>query len=267
MLKKWDFNDIICLDLSSSTSYKLKKSLIDLIVAHGARVSFILNKKVKYLLKDDKTNLDTYKCKSAFKLKIPIISLNYLYDLNNGCETSLNDYVLLSKQNELKFNKGLISLSQSNQQDFVKKDIDLNKLIFLDPNEDTLLNKFEESKGYEVIKWIVFSELNGQNSYLFELHLTSNELVENQFRIRIEKFKNNYSKKTTDSLNKLERLCFSNSKEDHSNIKHVYTNSGTNLTSVFRQLVNIFLNEKLYSYNLNISNENVGSKALQIVKK
>jgi hypothetical protein len=43
IIKEWNSNDIFCLDLSSSTQYKKKKQIIDLIISRGARVSFILN--------------------------------------------------------------------------------------------------------------------------------------------------------------------------------------------------------------------------------
>ena len=115
-VKKLNFTDIICLDLSSSTPYKLKKSLVDLIVSHGARVSFVLNKNVTFLIRDDLTNLDTYKCRTAFKLKIPIVSLSYLHDLVTKSSTNIRDYILLNKQDEGNFKKGLISLGQPSKR-------------------------------------------------------------------------------------------------------------------------------------------------------
>ena len=70
--------------------------------------SFILNKTVKYLIRDDKINTDTYKCKHAFKLNIPVIHINYLYELEKR-STQLQDYLIFNKQQELNFNNGLIS--------------------------------------------------------------------------------------------------------------------------------------------------------------
>ena len=108
MLKRWNQTDIVCLDLSNSTPYKLRKHLTDLIISNGGRVSFILNKTVKYLIRDDKINTDTYKCKHAFKLNIPVIHINYLYELEKR-STQLQDYLIFNKQQELNFNNGLIS--------------------------------------------------------------------------------------------------------------------------------------------------------------
>jgi hypothetical protein len=107
-------NDIICLDISSSLSYKQKKSLIELITSSGFRVSFILNNKVKLLLKDDKANIDTYKCRTAFKLSIPVLHVKFIYDyVSNGSSIintkTFNDYLIDNNEINKNFNKGLIS--------------------------------------------------------------------------------------------------------------------------------------------------------------
>ena len=112
IIKEWNSNDIFCLDLSISTQYKEKKQIIDLIISRGARVSFILNKTVKYLIRNDNTNIDTYKCKLAFKLNIPILDVNYLFD---KCSVNLEKYLIVNKEHEEKFKNGLIALKGSNK--------------------------------------------------------------------------------------------------------------------------------------------------------
>jgi hypothetical protein len=72
-------NQTFCLDLTNSISYKKKKNLIDLITQNGGKVSFILKKDIDYLIKDDKTSLDTYKCRTAFKLNVPVIHSDYVF--------------------------------------------------------------------------------------------------------------------------------------------------------------------------------------------
>jgi len=110
-IKEWNTFDVICLDLSNSTPYKKKKHIINLIVNRGVRVSFVLNKTVKFLIRDDKKNLDTYKCKLAFKLNIPIIELNYLFDSEKG-SVNIQNYFLVDKQHEERFKNGYISLKE-----------------------------------------------------------------------------------------------------------------------------------------------------------
>ena len=53
-------NKTVCLDLKSSTSYKQKRNLIDLLTRNGLKVSFILKKGIFLLIKNDKYEVDTY---------------------------------------------------------------------------------------------------------------------------------------------------------------------------------------------------------------
>lgn len=105
--------DLICLDLGSTTPYKVKKSLIDMLNANRLRVSFVLNKSVKVLIKDDRVNLDTYKCRTAFKLGIPVYHVDavYFYMLETGDKSSFNfdEYLIKNKLLESEFSSGKIS--------------------------------------------------------------------------------------------------------------------------------------------------------------
>ena len=101
---------LVCLDLSSSIAYKQKKKIIDSIINNGGRVSFILNKKVKYLIKDERLNLDSYKCRTAFKLGIPVIDLNYINYIESF--SPISDFVIKNKFNEDNLNRGVISKSR-----------------------------------------------------------------------------------------------------------------------------------------------------------
>lgn len=163
IIKKLNETDLICLDLSNSTPYKQKKSLIDLISSNGGRISFVLNKNVKFLIKDDKANLDTYKCRTAFKLGIPVFHISYLFDYLlsdvNKSSVKLNDYLIFNKQKEKNFKNGLISLDVKKTTSSVKKEVDLNKLTFYEPKEDIYMNEFE-AKGCNVLKWAVFHVIN-----------------------------------------------------------------------------------------------------------
>jgi hypothetical protein len=106
----------ICLDLSSSTPYKLKKSIIDALLSKGVRVSFVLNSKCSCVLKnaDSASDLDTYKCRTAFKMGIPVIGAKFISELLNGnCKeisgVQLEKYALANKLKEKALNKGVIA--------------------------------------------------------------------------------------------------------------------------------------------------------------
>jgi hypothetical protein len=67
--------------LISQLAYqRYKKSIVDLITSNGGTVSFVLNKKVDYLVLSDKLNLDTYKCRTAFKIRIPVVAVEFVVD-------------------------------------------------------------------------------------------------------------------------------------------------------------------------------------------
>lgn len=111
----------VCLDLSMSTPYKLKKSLIDIIVSNGGKFSFILNKKCHFLVKNDPSNLDTYKCRSAFRMGIPIVDAAYINDLiSSSANVNLNKYLIKNKKlSEDILKKGLIPKSMIFQFYFI----------------------------------------------------------------------------------------------------------------------------------------------------
>jgi len=101
---------VFCLDLDSSIPYKRKRNLIDLITSNGGTVSFTFNKRVKYLLKDDKTMLDTYKCRKAFESDIPVVHLDYIYGLVSN-NANLTNYLISNPFNKANLQKGKVTKS------------------------------------------------------------------------------------------------------------------------------------------------------------
>ena len=110
-LKNYNEIETICLDLSNSIPYKKKKGLIDLLAAHGFKISFIINKFTNLLIKDDRDNLDTYKCRTAFKLGIPVVHVDFVYELylNLNSNAKMEEFIIKNKQEEINFKNGYIS--------------------------------------------------------------------------------------------------------------------------------------------------------------
>lgn len=113
--------DLVCFDFGSSTPYKTKKALIDLLNSKQYRVSFVLNKSVKILIKDERTNLDTYKCRTAFKLGIPVYHVDLIYNYllvaggdGNTHKQSLrvDEYLIKNQLIEKAFKSGKISATK-----------------------------------------------------------------------------------------------------------------------------------------------------------
>lgn len=105
-------NKTFCLDLSSSVSYKEKKNIIDLITCNGGNVSFILNNKCSYLVKNDKNSNDSYKSRLAYKLSIPVIHVDYFFHYINDFNTNYKLYLIEDKLNEINFKQGKVSKSK-----------------------------------------------------------------------------------------------------------------------------------------------------------
>ncbi len=103
---------LVCLDLSSSINYKQKKHLIELIASNGGRVSFVLNKKINYLVKDQPHEIETYKCRNAFKLNIPVLHISFIYELVNNDSISIQNFLIKNKLDEENLRKGLIPKSK-----------------------------------------------------------------------------------------------------------------------------------------------------------
>jgi len=101
--------ELFSLDLSSSISYKEKKSYCDYITVNGGRISFVLNAKVKFLIRDDKLNLDTYKCRQAFKLGIPIVHTSFLTESVQNKAFKIEKFFIKNKKIEENLRKGIIT--------------------------------------------------------------------------------------------------------------------------------------------------------------
>lgn len=101
----------ICFDFSNSTPYKCKKDLIELAKRNGIEISFGINKTIDYLLKDDGSDLETLKCRTAFKLNIPVLKANFLY--NEKKSFSLDEFLLRNKKFEKNITEGKIGLLNS----------------------------------------------------------------------------------------------------------------------------------------------------------
>jgi len=93
----------------------------------------------------------------------------------------------------------------------------------------------------------------GFSSYIFELHVSSNKLIENRFRMRIEKCLN---KKQANKQVK-------QSKEVEQFVKHVYAESGSKIFQIYNAYLSPYLNRKVFKTSSNLPNELSGSKALR----
>jgi hypothetical protein len=67
-----------------------------------------LNKNVSLLVKNDRTTVDTYKCKTAFKLGIPVIHVDFIYKCLKDGLIELKDFLIINVENLNSFKQGKI---------------------------------------------------------------------------------------------------------------------------------------------------------------
>ena len=265
-MRKQFGGEIVCFELRKSVKYREKKSYIDFVIKNGGQVSFILNRKVNYLFKDDENDLDTYKCRQALKAGIRIVHVNYLNELIQSSDQQpikIDNFLIGLFDNKSKiFTNGRISSKpKSNDASFGKKrrtmaTIDLDKVKFYAANDsnDPFGKHFsDEASSYDVIKWIVVYE-NKIGATTIEIQMlnrsTDHESAEiMKYRLRIEK---------VDSIRSKSNL----------EIKCSYSNSGRYIFALYKEYLRRFLlNEKIYQLNRELPYATAGSKILQSVRK
>lgn len=268
-MRKQFGGQIFCFELRKSIKYREKKSYIDFVIKNGGQVSFILNRKVNYLFKDDEKDLDTYKCRQALKCGIRIVHVNYLNELIHSLDQQqpikIDNFLIDSFDNSSKiFANGLISSKpkSSDGSSFGKKrtaiaSIDLEKVKFYafnDPNDSFAKhfvdNSDDQASSYDVIKWIVVYE-NKIGAITIEIQMLNRVDQEEEqimkYRLRIEKVDSIRSKSNME-------------------IKYSYSNSGRYMFGLYKEYLRRFLlNEKIYQLKKELPYSTAGSKILQSV--
>ena len=236
-------SDIVCLDLDQSIRYKEKKALIDLIAKHGVKVSFILNGKCSYLIRNNRENLDTYKCRAALKLGIKILDSNLLQSCllkDDDAIGRLDQCLIEVKSQNKSIQHGII---QSNGDKLAKKKIaklDLGKVKYYEFGNDPFEIFF---KDFDLIKWQIIKDLKTSNSIVLELQkskLVDMDSDSMTFRIRYES-------------------------NNPSALKFTYSNSGASIHNIYQAILRSFTNDKLYELSKILTDSFGGSKLLQSV--
>ena len=82
-----------------------------ILTSNGGTLSFILTKQTYCIVKNDPSDLDTYKCRLGFIRNIPIVGLDFITDLFlDYCnDVSIKDYSLNKLRIEDNLKKGIIS--------------------------------------------------------------------------------------------------------------------------------------------------------------
>ncbi|XP_078664712.1 uncharacterized protein LOC144907477 isoform X2 [Branchiostoma floridae x Branchiostoma belcheri] len=121
----------VTLELTGVTlPYKEKKRLRELITQNDGVISYIINKKTSLLVLGSADRTDCYKCRTAVKLSLPVVSLDYI-EACVQADTLLDtdNFLLVGKSVADEFSTGKIAAPRSLKQGEVKKvTVDINKI-------------------------------------------------------------------------------------------------------------------------------------------
>ncbi|XP_078585828.1 protein mono-ADP-ribosyltransferase PARP4-like [Branchiostoma floridae x Branchiostoma japonicum] len=121
----------VTLELTGVTlPYKEKKRLRELVTQNDGIISYIINKKISFLVLGNKERTDSYKCRTAVKLGLPVVSLDYIEACVQAGELLHTDsFLLVGKSVADEFSTGKIAAPRSLKQAEVKKvTVDINKI-------------------------------------------------------------------------------------------------------------------------------------------
>ncbi|CAH1248284.1 PARP4 [Branchiostoma lanceolatum] len=121
----------VTLELTGVTlPYKEKKRLRELITQNDGIISYIINKKTSFLVLGSKERTDSYKCRTAVKLGLPVVPLDYIEACVQSEELlDTDNFLLVGKSVAAEFSTGKIAAPRNLKQEEVKKvTVDVNKI-------------------------------------------------------------------------------------------------------------------------------------------
>uniref|UniRef100_K1PUC2 Poly [ADP-ribose] polymerase 4 n=1 Tax=Magallana gigas TaxID=29159 RepID=K1PUC2_MAGGI len=113
----------IVLDLSTSVGFKKKQEVRSTVTQNGGVISYIVTKKSTHVVLNDAEKADvSYKCKMAAKFRIPVVSLDFIFDcISQGKLLDTDKYLLVGKTKAQEFSSGKISAGKSELRSDGKK--------------------------------------------------------------------------------------------------------------------------------------------------
>ncbi|XP_061177489.1 protein mono-ADP-ribosyltransferase PARP4-like [Saccostrea echinata] len=113
----------VVLDLSTSVGFKKKQEVRKTITNNGGIISYIVTKKSTHVVLNDPEKADvSYKCKMAEKFRIPVVSLDFIFDcVDQGKQLNTDNYLLVGKTKAQEFSSGKIMAGKSGPKPEGKK--------------------------------------------------------------------------------------------------------------------------------------------------
>ncbi|XP_066269374.1 protein mono-ADP-ribosyltransferase PARP4-like [Branchiostoma lanceolatum] len=172
----------VTLELTGVTlPYKEKKRLRELVTQNDGIISYIINKKTSFLVLGSKERTDSYKCRTAVKLGLPVVPLDYIEACVQAEELlDTDNFLLVGKSVAAEFSAGKIAAPRNLKQEEVKKvTVDINKIKVWKEGENGPDGAFKHVNSgdhllvdgrFEVAKY-VFLQVSQDFKYKFQVRL------------------------------------------------------------------------------------------------
>ncbi|XP_052710583.1 protein mono-ADP-ribosyltransferase PARP4-like isoform X3 [Crassostrea angulata] len=158
----------IVLDLSTSVGFKKKQEVRSTITQNGGVISYIVTKKSTHVVLNDAEKADvSYKCKIAAKFRIPVVSLDFIFDcISQGKLLDTDNYLLVGKTKAQEFSSGKISAGKSELRSDGKKKKTIStfnpKSVKAWKEKDKNMPAFDEES--EVAKFAMFQKYDKKSN-------------------------------------------------------------------------------------------------------
>ncbi|XP_065927968.1 uncharacterized protein [Magallana gigas] len=158
----------IVLDLSTSVGFKKKQEVRSTITQNGGVISYIVTKKSTHVVLNDAEKADvSYKCKMATKFRIPVVSLDFIFDcISQGKLLDTDNFLLVGKTKAQEFSSGKISAGKSELRSDGKKKKTIStfnpKSVKAWKEKDKNMPAFDEES--EVAKFAMFQKYDKKSN-------------------------------------------------------------------------------------------------------
>ncbi|RDD38355.1 Poly [ADP-ribose] polymerase 4 [Trichoplax sp. H2] len=181
-------NYTFALQLSYSLPFKKKQEIRRLITNHDGTISYIINRKTHFLVVDQNEDyLDSYKGRTADKLAIPVVSVDFIHACNEK-QAFLNhqEFLVSVKLSPELFAQGKVVVPKVSFQEKSKYSaFDLNKIPVWTDNDrhnDTFQSR------YKVLKLVLLKNDSGSKEKKFAgIELQQGETENLSFRVYVHR--------------------------------------------------------------------------------
>ncbi|XP_067947430.1 protein mono-ADP-ribosyltransferase PARP4-like [Watersipora subatra] len=181
-------NKIFYVEFALTTPFHLKQKIRSDITANGGTYSHILRKEVDAVILADSTHKESYKCKRALDLSIPVLDLTYITDsIAQGSLKHYDDYMIFGQRLVNQLQSGKISGNTKSKAAHTLLPSSVDWKSFPSYTDDRYTGYIDEPKRYRVPKWAFQHKKNGELCVL-EIHVLLTDSDKKEFKVTTQHY-------------------------------------------------------------------------------